>query len=385
MTSTMDDPVLPSSSERCARCGETVGRFDRFCPGCGASRGVICPSCGLPTTSPARYCPECGGPLPVPPPVLPSTVQPERGRTGRAAGRGRRLLAGATVCLLLIFSAVAWIYFTAPERQQERPIAEVSTRTPSTLMIQLGSSPRFLLGTASGLLVSDDAGRTWQQLLINGGVTAIGISSSDTSPVYLAGTRFWRGDGQSFAEVQSDLPASSIQALAVDTVNPRRVFAATTDRRLARSDDGGQHWVTVGSNLPPHLTSLVLAGRDQPLFVAATSDQGVFASVDGRAWSNANGFVNGALPTQTIYALAFDPHSGDRYVGPTGVVQEGALYAATNLGVFKSIDSGQSWSALPLRRAIGGIAVSPRGDRFMLAVDLNGAVFRSRDGGVSWR
>lgn len=296
-----------------------------------------------------------------------------------------RLLGGATLCLLLIIGAVAWIYFSAPERQQEREISRVSTRAPATLSMQSGHPPLLLVGTPSGVLVSADQGSTWQQLVINGGVTAIGVSPADSSAVYLAGERFWRGDGRGFVEVSSDLPATAIQALTVDPTDSRRIYAATTDGRLVRSDDGGQRWQAVGSNLPPQLTSLVLAGLERPLFFAATRDRGVFVSTDGRSWSNANGFVNGALPTETVDALAFDPHSGDRYVGPTGQVQEGALYAATNLGLFKSIDSGQSWSALPLRRPLGGIAVSANGDRLVVAIDLNGGVFRSRDGGVSWR
>ncbi|HUX88183.1 MAG TPA: hypothetical protein VMW65_14365, partial [Chloroflexota bacterium] len=111
---------------------------------------------------------------------------------------------------------------------------------------------------------------------------------------------------------------------------------------------------------------------------------GVFASADGRSWVNANGFVNGALPTQTIYAIAFDPHSGDRYVGPSGENLTGALYVGTDVGIFKSIDQGQSWSALPLNHPIAALAVSTSGPHLMLAVDPSGQVYRSEDGGSSW-
>ncbi len=372
-----------STGAFCSQCGTTIGPGDRFCPACGAVQGVTCPSCGALASGTARVCPDCGGPLPVPRPLL-SDVEQTRS-AARWSGRGFRLLVGAAACLLIVLAAVAWIYFSAPERQREQPISRVAAAAPLTLAIRPGTPSLALIGTPSGVLVSVDQGMTWQQMLLEGGVRAIGAGPSDASPVYLAGAHLWRGEAHGFQQVTTDLPVGSIQALAVDPSQANRVYAVVAGRGLYRSDDAGQHWVPLGSEVPSNVTSLALVGSAHPLFFAGTSQQGIFASDDGRAWANASGFVNGALPTQDVLALAYDPRSGDRYVSPTGETLSGALYAGTNAGLFKSIDEGRSWASLPFHRPISALAVSPAGDHLMLAVDLDGNIYRSRDGGVTWR
>ncbi len=298
--------------------------------------------------------------------------------------RGFRLLVGASVCLLAIFAAVAWIYFTSPDRQKAAPVSRLVAQSPTTLAIGSGASPLALIGTPSGLLVSQDQGSTWSKLLIQGGVRVIGVGANAPAPIYLVGDRLWRGDLNGFQAVATDLSISSVQALAVDPSDSKRVYAVVANRGLFESDDAGAHWARIGSEAPADVTGLALVGSQPPLFFVGTSGHGVFASADGRSWSNANGFVNGALPTQAVLALAYDPHSGDRFVNPTGETMTGALYAATDLGVFRSIDHGESWGSLPFHQAASALAVSTLGDRLMLVMDPNGNVYRSRDGGVSW-
>ncbi|MGH2458245.1 MAG: zinc-ribbon domain-containing protein [Chloroflexota bacterium] len=375
-------PAEQSAIARCSRCGQAVGPDDRFCPACGAPRRVTCPSCGALATGEARACPECGGPLPIPAPLLGGARPPVQ--TTVWSRRGFQLLVGASACLLAIFAAVAWVYFSSPDRRKDVPASQVAIQVPTTFAMRSGTSPLALIGTSSGVLISQDQGSVWNRLLIEGGVTAVGAGTSDSSPIYLAGGHFWRGDQRGFQQVATDLPGGPVQALAVDPSDPERVYAVVAARGLFQSDDAGQHWAQLGSAVPDGVTGLVLVGGARRLFFIATSGHGVFASADGRSWTNANGFVNGALPTQTVFSLAYDPHSGDRYVSPTGDTMSGALYAGTDVGLFKSIDGGESWGPLPFRQAVAAIAVSTTGDRLMLAIDPNGNVYRSRDGGVSW-
>jgi photosystem II stability/assembly factor-like uncharacterized protein/RNA polymerase subunit RPABC4/transcription elongation factor Spt4 len=376
-------PTERSTGARCSQCGEVIGPEDRFCPICGAAQPVTCPSCGAVAEGSLRRCPECGGPLPTVRPLL-NDAAPS-GHDPIWKSRGFRLLIGAAACLVTVFAAVAYIYFTSPDRQKDQPVSHVSAQTPDSLAIRPGAPPLVLIGTPSGLLVSEDQGSSWQQFLMEGGVKAIGVASSDSSPMYLGGSHLWRSAAAGFREVATNLPAGGVQALAVDSVDPNRVYAVVVGRGLYRSDDAGQHWTALSADVPANITALAVVGGKQPLLFVATSQRGIFASGDGRSWANANGFVNGALPTQVVEALAYDPHSGDSYVAPNGATMSGALYAGTDLGLFKSIDGGQSWSPLPFHHPIAALGVSPSGHRLMLVVDLNGNVYRSRDGGVTWR
>jgi hypothetical protein len=212
---------------------------------------------------------------------------------------------------------------------------------------------------------------------LDGQVSAIGAAAGTPPLIYLAGSRFWRAAEAGFVPVTTDLPANGARALAVDPTDVQKMYALSAGPSLLRSVDGGAHWSSMGSDLPSDANSLALGGGGGPAFYLGTAGQGVFASVDGHAWANASGFVNGALPTRVVSAVAFDPLSGDRYVSPQGQSSTGALFAATDQGLFKSIDGGLSWGPLPLRQTIVALA-APR-VTFRLPPEVPGQ--RGRAGG----
>lgn len=334
-----------ASYRRCARCGAVIAEEDKFCAVCGGTAETLAP---------------------------PGQRQ-----------RGLVLLAASAACLLLVFGVVAWIYFSAPERHQDHPVAHLANGEPYGLAILPGGTPVAFSITGGLLSLSSDGGTNWQRIALDGQVKAIGAGGDTGSSVLFAGTRLWRGNGQGVDQIATDLPVAQVRAIAVDPRDSRQAYAVVPGRGLFKSADAGNTWSLVSPNLPADATSLAISG-DGLLFLG-TAANGVFLSGDGQGWSNANGFVNGALPTRAIAAVAFDPASGDRYVGPSGETLTGALYAGTDGGLYKSIDGGRSWSALPLHHPLAALAVDPTGRHLMLAVDVNGDVYRSTDGGNSWQ
>lgn len=325
-----------------------------------------CHRCGALVAESERFCGVCG-----------TAADAE----ARAKGRGKALLLGSALCLLLVFAGVAWIYFSAPERHQEHAISHLSGAAPYALAI-LPGNPGLVVSIAGGLAsASTDQGSTWQRVPVEGTVTAAGAAGST---FYLAGTRLWRGSGSQLAPLPSNLPTGP-RALAVDPTDAQRAYAVVAGRGLYQTQDSGATWSLVGADLPVDATSLAVSGGSSGFLFLGTAGHGVFGSVGGQGWSNANGFVNGALPTKAIAAVAFDPNSGDRFVGPSGDEMTGALYAGTDQGVFKSIDGGRSWNAMPFHHPVQALAVDPTGRHLMLAVDSNGDVYRSLDGGNSWQ
>ncbi|HWE63282.1 MAG TPA: hypothetical protein VHB98_16320, partial [Chloroflexota bacterium] len=79
----------------------------------------------------------------------------------------------------------------------------------------------------------------------------------------------------------------------------------------------------------------------------------------------------------TVHALAFAPHSA------------GVAYAATDDGIYQSVDDGNIW--LPERRGIPdnttmeSIAVDPQHGATVVAGTSDGAFYRSTDGGTGWQ
>jgi photosystem II stability/assembly factor-like uncharacterized protein len=340
-----------------------------------AVRPGRCARCGAPLAADDRFCAVCGS--------LRAPAAPPSGRRRRARG----LLVGSAAVLLAVFAAVAWIYFSAPERQAAQPVGQLPT-APTALGLA-GAPDHVALAAVGGrLLASADQGVTWQPVALSGTVRAVTFAAAG-SPAYLAGSAWWTGEGNQFSASSAAPALVTVRALAGDGADPRRIYALTgpantSATSLYRSDDAGQHWQLLGADAPGDADSLALVGPTNPIIFVGTAGHGVFASQDGRTWTNASGFVNGALPTRTITAIAFDPQSGDRFVGPTGQAFTGALYVGTDRGVYKSIDQGISWSTLGFQQPVAALAAAPDGSRLLLVADPAGRVYRSTDGGVSW-
>jgi photosystem II stability/assembly factor-like uncharacterized protein len=343
---------LPSTTrnakiERCASCGAAFGPEDRFCSTCGANR------------EPAK-------------------------KEQKAGRRGAWLILSVSVALLAVLGVVALIYFSAPERRSDTPVGHLTLRGRAVLAIDPGPPVTSFVGTGDGLFVSGDRGGSWQSVSPSSEVGAIGMAADPRLGIYLAGTSLWRFDiHKGLTPIQTTLPTADVVALAVDPTDARRFYAVVQGRGLLASGDAGGTWQQV-ANLPTGANSLALAPTASARYFVGTAAHGVFASSDGRSWVNASGFVNGALPTANVSAVAFDPGSGDQYVSPSGQATSGALYAATDHGVYKSIDSGISWSSMPFHRDTVALAVATDGSHLMLALDADGNVYRSKDGGNSW-
>ena len=150
------------------------------------------------------------------------------------------------------------------------------------------------------------------------------------------------------------------------------------------SDDDGASWRTLEVAAPPNVTGLPWSISPKFLILVSTATEGVLATSLSGPWRSANGFVNGALPTVNVRSLHYEPNSGDRYISPTGREFQGAVYLATDAGVFKTVDGTQSWHRLPLAADIVAIAGSAAAPRELYAIARDGTVFRSRDLGASW-
>jgi hypothetical protein len=276
------------------------------------------------------------------------------------------------------------------------------------------STTTALVGHHDGLLRSADGGRTWSPVAgVEGEVVSIAAEPVPGGALYLAtesalmvsrdGGVTWTA---ALAPPMRDA-ANALQAIALGSSrgsadtggNSTYLYASVGGEGIYRaanaSDGSGRavlNWELTG-NLPGEVAGLVEGpGPLAPLY-AAIPGEGVLASGDeGQSWGSASGVLNGVLPTLAVRSIAYDPQSGDRTTTADGMQLSGALYAATDLGLYKSIDGGSSWSELPLRLPLAAVASrsgpgTPAGtdaQPLMLAVDSRARIWRSTDRGASW-
>ena len=175
----------------------------------------------------------------------------------------------------------------------------------------------------TGLWRSTDAGATWQTILVP----------------ELEVTRLDR---------QCDIAAFT--AFAASPADPQRVYGATFEAGLLRSDDAGEHWRNVGAgNLSPRLTHVAVAVESPDLAIVAAEGGGLYRTADGGSqWQRVDtadacpsGGAGAALPVGfEVGALAAAPgrlYAGSYpFQGPPGPTD----------GLYVSEDGGSCWRRL---------------------------------------
>ncbi len=214
---------------------------------------------------------------------------------------------------------------------------------------------RLFVGTLRGVFESRDGGHTWQ---------ATGLQQEPAPYSF----------------------STEVRALAIDPVHSDRLYAGTWNA-LFISDDGGATWRR-NETFPLRGFSVSAIGidprRPQTVYVASDTDWrcGLFRSPDGGAtWRHI--CPDGA----SVEALAVDPHTS------------GTLYAQLDFGsrsrparrdewrengLYKSTDSGRTWTRLPLRwTTVRAVAVDPHARGHVYAATYR-ETYRSEDGGRTW-
>lgn len=122
---------------------------------------------------------------------------------------------------------------------------------------------------------------------------------------------------------------------------------------LYRSEDAGAHWEAL-SDLPDIPTVLATARHTPGLIYLGTLTGGVFRSVDGgRTWARLSPEL-GLLPGTflEVTALAVAPQDDELVYAATGYWLGTVQMRFAPVGVFVSVDGGETW--LPLHRAVPG-------------------------------
>jgi photosystem II stability/assembly factor-like uncharacterized protein len=210
-------------------------------------------------------------------------------------------------------------------------------------------------------------------------------------------------------------PTASIGALAVAPSNPRIIYAGTGECAIRsditygdgmyRSDDGGKTWRHIGLTGTRHIGSILISPTDPgTVLVAALGhaygpnpERGVYLTTDGgKTWKHTlfvdakTGCVDLARDPgrpDLVYAVAWNTHRTPWF--------QYAPVEGAGSAIYRSEDGGRTWEKLPMTglpdKGLGrmGIAVAPGtpGPRLYAIVSAGrrGGVYRSDDGGVTWR
>ncbi|MCB0726157.1 MAG: T9SS type A sorting domain-containing protein [Ignavibacteriae bacterium] len=156
----------------------------------------------------------------------------------------------------------------------------------------------------------------WTQIastdIINGNVSAIGISKSNIDKIYLGtsnGKILITTDNGINWSVTSGLPY--VSDFWVDHDNDDICYAtfggATPDRHAYKTTNGGLNWFSITANLPNIAVNSIIKKQSSPQMLFVGTDLGVFkSSDDGASWVN----FNTGMPNVEVRDLKFKESPG---------------------------------------------------------------------------
>jgi len=256
----------------------------------------------------------------------------------------------------------------------------VNPGNPNDLLAVFDSTPSQIYRTTNG-------GATWKRIsLFDDSIQSIAFGPRGSGRLYALG---WssaycsRNGGSSWTRLSNPQGFSGLERLASHPSNPDGLFilgrmgSETTSLGLARTTDGGQTWkskrISPDGNAaesyclcvhPRNASVIYVSGfyrvSSTSKFVLSRSTNG------GDSWQDISAGV-----ASKVFDLAADPNNPSQ------------IYAATEWGVYRSSDAGQTWRGSSDYSYAYGVAVDPANSSIIYA-GYQKRIYKSTDGGVGW-
>ncbi len=250
--------------------------------------------------------------------------------------------------------------------------------TITALAVDSSATPFIYAGTDLGKVyrIANNSS-TWSETTTqpSSGVAISGIVTKGTEIyVMTAGKGLFHSTdgGATWSPLNSTLPNTTVNALALDPISTFNLYAGTGGG-IFKSTNSGITWGDSNSGLlQADIRAFAINPTTQSLVYAGSAGGGVFKSSNGgAAWLP----VNTGLTNTFVNALAIDSGTPS------------TLYAATGGGIFKTINSGTSWTAAttqPTTLDVRALVIDPGNPATLYAGTAGGGVFRSINSGDAW-
>ncbi len=271
-------------------------------------------------------------------------------------------------------------------------IKTLNNLNATVVKIDPSNHKNIYLGTReSGLWHSADAGLSWRNILASGRIYDLALESGESGVVYAStGQRIYKTIdlGKNWNEIYLEARARVlINVLAADPTRKLNAYFGTTNGEVYKTQDGGESWqlifkVPAGSG-HEDIKKILVNPKNNKIIYLGTAWSGIFKTSDaGKTWQNLllkykTEPKNREFRNMDYFNdLVFDPSKND------------ALIFASNYGLLKSMDGGETWQSIKLLTPPGSVVIrtltiNPQNTK-QIYYGTNKALFRTFDGGKTW-
>jgi photosystem II stability/assembly factor-like uncharacterized protein len=270
---------------------------------------------------------------------------------------------GAAIAAIAVAGIVGLYLRTSASQAAQAPLATLPIQHAHSVSID--PSGQLWVGHHDGLLRSAD-GRRWDAVGSTADVMSFTSMPDRSAWLVLGHDVLLRSgdDGRTWQPLPHDLPGTDVHGADQGAAG---LYTFVVGEGLFLSQNGSR-WERLGPDPGQPVSAVaVLPGPPADRVYLASGGTVIRTADAGRTWTAASGAANGALGG-TVRSVAAD-------------AAQGALYAATSDGLYRSMNGGSDWVRLPFRGSVA--AVGARGPQVAL-VDDQGQFFWSHDGGGTW-
>ncbi len=242
-----------------------------------------------------------------------------------------------------------------------------------------------------GVFASTDSGDTWKNILNKINVYDFSLNSGNSQIMYAAGSFGGVGKvlkttdgGKSWVQKYSEAVESTpVRSMVLNPLNQNQIIIGTESGSVIKSNDGGESWQFI-KNFQSRIARVYWTGAGVYVLVR---DQGLY-----KGSGNADDFkiITTALKSESL----LDQFSQKGAVGSFNQAyidpfSSNLLYVTSDKGLFKSVDGGQSWSAVKLPAKQENLNARPivvsRQSSNVVLTAIGATVYKSTDGGLSFQ
>ncbi len=170
--------------------------------------------------------------------------------------------------------------------------------------------------------------------------------------------------------------SDTIVSIALHPTKSHIIYVAT-DEAVYKSSDTGQTWNRLAGELTrTRVISLAIDPQLPANIFAGTMGDGTYKSPDGgRTWHQFNEGIQKGTISAIVNQIVFNPRGTEM------------VYAATTVGVFRSLNGGRSWeermNGMTEINFVVSLALDPQRPNVLYA-GTTGGVYRTKNGTESW-
>ncbi len=251
---------------------------------------------------------------------------------------------------------------------------------------------------------------------MSGRITAIDVERKDPKTMYVgaASGGVWKSKngGTAWEPIFDAQPTQNIGALAIDQGNPSTIWVGTGEGNprnsmnlgmgIFKSLDGGRTWKHMGLAATKTIHRIIVDPQDgNTVYVGAmgdpftpNSDRGLYKTTDGGKTWNKILYTN---DQSGVADLVIDPTNPNKLIAAMYQHRRTPYYfnsGGEGSGLFVTYDGGNNWKQLGEDEGLPagelgriGLAIAPSDpNRIYAKVEAKkNALYRSDDGGLSWR